>query len=101
MVFGSKLGSNDHRLFAAHAGSTAGCRTEHVANSRLGGTPLSIADRLAFWKALHERLAKLANRIDAATQGKILGAVHVRIPMAGPDEQRELQLANAEANERF
>jgi hypothetical protein len=45
--------------------------------------------------------AKLSNRIDPATQGRILGAVHQRIPMVTPDEQRSLQLENAKADEQF
>jgi hypothetical protein len=44
---------------------------------------------------LHERLAKLANRVsDPAT---IFGQIHARIPMVTPNEQRALQLENAEA----
>jgi hypothetical protein len=35
-----------------------------------------------------KRLAKLANRIDVATQGKLRGELHARIPMVTPDEQR-------------
>jgi hypothetical protein len=35
------------------------------------------------------------------TQGKIRGDIHSRIPMVTPDEQRALQLENAEAHERF
>ena len=38
-------------------------RHEHIAS--LGS---SVAERIAFWTRLHERLAKLANRVDAATQ---------------------------------
>jgi hypothetical protein len=51
-------------------------RHEHVAS--LGSVP-------------HERLARLANRIDAAAQAKILAAVHARVPMVTVDEQRALQ----------
>jgi hypothetical protein len=32
-----------------------------------------VPERIAFWRKLHERLARLANRIDSETQGKILG----------------------------
>jgi hypothetical protein len=76
-------------------------RHEHVAS--LGAVDLSptIADRVAFWRSLHERLSRLANRIDTATQGKILGQVHARIPMVPIDELRALQLENTEADERF
>ena len=76
-------------------------RHEHVAS--LGSTeiPPSVADRVAFWQRVHDRLAKLSNRIDPATQGKLRGDIHNRIPMVTPDEQRALQLENAEADERF
>lgn len=57
--------------------------------------------RLAFWQRLHERLAKLANRVDGALQGKVLGNVHALIPMVTLDEQRTVQLENAEADEKF
>jgi hypothetical protein len=73
-------------------------RYEHMAS--LGTIILSpsVADRVAFWARLHERLAKLANRIDAAAQGKIMGNIHARVPMPTPDEQRTLQLENAKAD---
>jgi hypothetical protein len=43
-------------------------RHEHVAS--LGSVPLSLsrADRIAFWTALHPRLAKLDNRLDATAK---------------------------------
>ena len=50
---------------------------------------------------MHERLAKLSNRLDATAQAKVLGDIHGRIPMVTPEEQRALQLRNAEADERF
>ena len=62
---------------------------------------MTTADRVAFWARLHQRLAKLANRIGAEEQGKILGSVHARIPMVTIDEQRALQRENAEAVEKF
>jgi hypothetical protein len=34
----------------------------------------STADRIAFWGRLHERLAKLSNRVHANTHGKVLAA---------------------------
>jgi hypothetical protein len=76
-------------------------RHEHIAT--LGSIEISpsVEARLAFWQRLHERLAKLANRVDAAMQGKILGDVHARIPMVTLDEQRAKQLENAEADEKF
>jgi hypothetical protein len=67
-------------------------RHEHVA--RLGSieTPPSVASRIEFWRGLHERLAQVSSRLDAETRGKVLGAVHCRVPMVTPDEQRALQL---------
>jgi hypothetical protein len=76
-------------------------RNEHVANLGSVEMPATVACRLAFWARLHERLAKLSNRADAATQGKILGNIHARIPMVTLDEQRALQLENAEADEKW
>ncbi len=66
-------------------------RHEHVAS--LGSVPASpsFADRIAFWRRVYQQLAQLANRIDAETQGKIISAVHSRIPMVTPDEQRALR----------
>ena len=76
-------------------------RHEHVAS--LGSTVIapSVSDRIAFWQKLSDRLARLANRIDAETQDRIRGAVHDRIPMVTMEEIHALQLENAEANERF
>jgi hypothetical protein len=67
-------------------------RYEHVAS--LGSVPASpsVAHRLAFWRRFYEQLAELANRIDAETQGKIISAVHSRIPIVTPDEQRALRV---------
>ena len=64
---------------------------ELVAN--LGSVPKSpsVADRIAFWRRVYEALAELANRIDADTQGKIISAVHSRIPLVTPNEQRALR----------
>jgi hypothetical protein len=60
-----------------------------------------VADRITFWARLHERLSKLSNRIDAADHGKLLGAIHARVPMVTTDEQRALQLENAKADADF
>jgi hypothetical protein len=59
----------------------------------------TVEGRLAFWKAVHERMGKLANR--ANDPGRILGQLHNRIPMVILDEQHELKLGHAEAHERF
>src|SRR5499433_2064921 len=63
-------------------------RHEHVASLGSIETPLSVAARIEFWRELHERLAQLSNRLDAETRGKVMGAVHARVPMVTPDEQR-------------
>jgi hypothetical protein len=76
-------------------------RHEHIAG--LGAVPVdpSIADRVACWAALHQRLGKLSNRFSHETHGKLIGQVHARIPMPTVDEQRQLQKENAEADERL
>ena len=73
-------------------------RHEHIASLGSILMPPTVASRIIFWCQLHERLARLSNRIDGEAQGKILGAVHERIPMVTPDEQRALQLENAKAD---
>ena len=73
-------------------------RHEHIASLGSILMPPTVASRIIFWCQLHERLARLSNRIDGEAQGKILGAVHQRIPMVTPDEQRALQLENAKAD---
>ncbi len=63
-------------------------RHEHVAS--LGSVPASpsVGDRIAFWRGVYAQLAEFANRIDAETQGKIIIAVHARIPMVTAEDQR-------------
>jgi len=39
-------------------------RHEHIASLGSIETPLTVANRVAFWQRVHERLAKLSNRID-------------------------------------
>jgi hypothetical protein len=63
-------------------------RHEHLASLGSIETPLSVAARIEFWRRLHERLDQLSNRLDAETRGKVMDAVHVRIPMVTPDDQR-------------
>src|SRR5215510_13228510 len=65
-------------------------RHQHVASLGSIETPLSVAARIEFWRGLHERLDQLSNRPDAETRGKVIGAVHARVPMVTPDEQRAL-----------
>jgi hypothetical protein len=61
-------------------------------------TPLSVPARIEFWRGFHERLAQLSSRLDAETRGKVMGAVHARVPMVTPDEQRALQLENTKGD---
>lgn len=76
-------------------------KSEHIASLGSIAMPMTIAGRVAFWTALHERLAKLANRINAEDQAKIIGAIHARVPMVTIEEQRTLQRENAEADLKF
>jgi hypothetical protein len=71
---------------------------EHIASLGSIETPPSVAARIEFWRRLHDRLGKLGNRVDPATQAKMLGDVHARVPMVTPEEQRALQLDNAKAD---
>ena len=73
-------------------------RQEHVAALGSVNEQPSVQERVEFWQRLHERLAKLSNRIDATMQGKLLGEIHARIPMVTLEEIRALQLENAEAD---
>jgi hypothetical protein len=63
-------------------------RHEHVASLGSIETPPTVANRIAFWARLHERLARLSNRLDGETQGKVLGAVHARIENAKADAEQ-------------
>jgi hypothetical protein len=76
-------------------------RQEHVASFGSIEVSPSVEARLTFWRWLHERLAKLSNRVDAALQAKILADIHARVPMVTLDEQSASKIENAEANERF
>ena len=60
-------------------------RHEHVVS--LGSIETPPSARIEFWRELHERLAELSDRLDAETRGKVMGAVHARVPMVAPDEQ--------------
>jgi hypothetical protein len=69
-------------------------KVRHELVARLGSVavPPSVPDRLAFWQLLYERFAKLPNRVDAATQDKLLGQIHARIPMVIDDKQHNERL---------
>ena len=74
---------------------------EHIASLGSINAEPSVADRIEFWRRLHERFGQLANRLDAAAQSRAMYAVHAKVPMPTVEEVRALQLANAEADERF
>jgi hypothetical protein len=74
---------------------------EHIGGLGSVPTPPDVVDRIAFWASLHQRLAKLGNRVDAAAAAKVLAAVHARIAMVTAEEQRGLQLENAKADAEF
>ena len=74
--------------------------TEHIASLGSVDADVSIRERLAFWSKLPERLARLGNRVGPEEHGKIYGALHARIPMVTPDDQREVQKENAETDAR-
>jgi hypothetical protein len=76
-------------------------RHEHIASLGTVEVPLTVRGRVAFWHHLHERLTKLSNRLDTGMQAKVLGDVHARVPMVTVDEQREVKVENAEADERL
>jgi hypothetical protein len=67
-------------------------RQEHFTNLGAITLPLSVPDRLAFWRGLHERLAKLSHRLDPETHAKILTAIHARVPIVTAAEQRAISL---------
>jgi hypothetical protein len=74
---------------------------DHVASLGSIAVPPSLANRIAYWERLHQRLATLSNRLDPETQGKTLGTVHARIAMPTLEERRSLQIENADADERL
>ena len=76
-------------------------RSEHIASLGSVDAEVSVRQRLAFWAKLPERLARLGNRVGPDDQAKVYSALHARIPMVTPDEQRAIQEANADGDERF
>src|SRR5262249_20203002 len=52
-------------------------------------------------RRLHERLARLSNRIAAETQAKLLADIFKRIPMVTPEEQQAFQIKNLEEHARL
>jgi hypothetical protein len=76
-------------------------RAEHIASLGSVDADVSVRERLAFWAKLPERLARLGNRVGPDDHAKIYAALHARIPMVTPDEQRAIQEENAKNDERF
>src|SRR5271170_2921987 len=75
--------------------------SEHIASLGSVDADVSVRERLAFWSKLPERLARLGNRVGPDDHAKIYAALHARIPMVTPDEQRAIQEENAKNDERF
>jgi hypothetical protein len=76
-------------------------RSEHIVSLGSVDADVSVRERIAFWAKLPGRLARLGNRIGPDEHGKIYGALHSRIPMVTPEEQRAVQEENAKDDERF
>ena len=76
-------------------------QSEHIASLGTVDADVSVRERLAFWAELPDRLARLGNRVGPDDHPKIYGALHARIPMVTPDEQRAVQAENAKDDERF
>ena len=76
-------------------------QSEHIASLGSVDADVSVRERLAFWAELPTRFARLGNRVGIEDHAKIYGALHARIPMVTPEEQRDLQAENAKDDERF
>ena len=70
-------------------------QSEHIAGLGTVDADVSVRERLAFWAELPARLARLGNRVGFEDHAKIYRALHARIPMVTPDEQRAVQEENA------
>lgn len=73
-------------------------RQSHIASLGAVSWPPSVVDRDAFWARLHERLARLANRVDRETQNAILEQVHKKLPLPTNNERCTAQLEQAQAD---
>jgi hypothetical protein len=76
-------------------------RAEHIGALGSVDADVSVRGRLAFWAKLPQRLAALGNRVGPNEHARIYAALHARIPMVTPDEQRGVQEENASDDERF
>jgi hypothetical protein len=72
---------------------------EHIASLGALRHPPESTDRVEFWRRLFQRLGRLGNRLDGATQGEILTAVHARVPMPTTDEVQAVRLEHAKQHE--
>ncbi len=77
------------------------CSAEHIGALGSVDAEVSVRSRLAFWAKLSQRLAALGNRLGADEHPKIYAALHSRIPMVTPDEQRAVQAESFNDDERF
>jgi hypothetical protein len=85
------------------SGRRADGRVRHEQLASLGSVklPLTIEGRDAFWWKLHDMLARLGNRLDAAGIAKVLGDVHARIPMVTSDERTADAIVAAERDQQI
>ena len=69
-------------------------RHEHIAGLGSIILPPSVTERITFWQRLHDRLAKLANRVDPEMHGKVLGAVpRLKSALVQPASLRMAQMS--------
>jgi hypothetical protein len=61
---------------------------EHIGALGSVDTALSIRGRFVFWAKLPDRFASLGNRVGLDKHPKLYAALHARIPMVTPEEQR-------------
>jgi hypothetical protein len=76
-------------------------QNEHIASLGSVDADVSIRERIAFWIAIEERLARLGNRVGPDDRDKIVAALGARIPFLTPDDLRVVQQENAKADEQL
>jgi hypothetical protein len=74
---------------------------EHIGTLGSVDAAMSVRERIAFWAKLPDRLAALGNRVGPDEHAKLFAAIHARVPMVTPDEQRAIQAENAKDEESF
>jgi len=79
-----------------------------VRSERIGGLgsaalpePISIAERVRFWRDLKPRFRALSNRVAADDRRKALAVIHERIPKPTDDEERQARDDAVRANKAF